>query len=138
MESLKMRKDAAKKAKKEMQQKKLEEHGLEYELAAHSVGNYALPLSASITPVSEGSENITAVISGGATDLGAQTVMHQRRRTPLETLEKKVNALQRDNVEMRRLLETVIQQLGTVEDPLPIRGYRRAGLPPRPPRSKFE
>ena len=113
MESLKLRKEAEKKAKKEMQQKMLQEHGLEYELAAHSMQNYKFPLSASAVVTPEISADAAAAVLPSAR--GAQTVAVQRRRTPLEALEKKVLALQKDNAEMRRLLEVVIQQLGESE-----------------------
>jgi len=113
MESLKLMKAAEKKAKKEMQQRKLEEHGLEYELAAHSMQNYKLPLSISVVQTPEISADAAAAVLPSAR--GAQTVAVQRRRTPLEALEKKVFALQKDNAEMRRLLEVVIQKLGESE-----------------------
>jgi len=136
MESLKLKNVAAKKAKKEMQQQMLEEHGLEYELAAHSMSNYKAPLSAEIPMTPEVSADAAAAVAPVAR--GAQTVALQRRRTPLEALEKKVLALQKDNAEMRRLLEVVIQQLGAAEAPSSSRGRgSRSGGRPRSGR-KFD
>jgi len=129
MESMKLKKKAAEKAKKKIQQKKLEDHGLEYELAAHSMHNYAPPLAASVQ-VTDSSEG-AIVVTGAA--IRGQTAVQQRRASPLEALTERVNALQRDNAEMRRLLEAVIQQLGTTQIP---QRRGRPGLPP--PCSKFE
>ena len=136
MESLKLKNVAAKRAKKEMQQQMLEEHGLEYELAAHSMSNYKAPLSAEIPMTPEVSADAAAAVA--PVTRGAQTVALQRRRNPLEALEKKVLALQKDNAEMRRLLEVVIQQLGAAEAPSSSRGRgSRSGGRPRSGR-KFD